>query len=94
MKEYDEGEKVLLVGAASIARTGAEVTGGIRSCGGSALADGFAGPKITGQTNRSATIKLEGQSITVSAGDSIVIVKAPPAGSGLEVAVVRFSDQR
>lgn len=86
----DQGNSVLLVGATGEAQAGLEVGSGIRACGGNVLADRFPTPLVTTKSAGSMSINVEGQSLRVNAGDTVLVVQTPAWGRGLEVALMRF----
>lgn len=85
-----EGNSVMLVGARTTLRSGDQVSGGIRSCGGRALARRFPTPEVNFAGRDFATIDVENQQLRVSEGDMLLVVQRPQWGRGLEIAVMRF----
>lgn len=93
MRDYMdmEGNKVVLVGASAPVVAGREVGRGIRFCGGVALSQRFPTPVVSSATGHTATVEVEGQTMRVTEGDTLLIVQSPPYGRGLEVALMKFT---
>src|SRR5690606_28462308 len=92
LRDYieQEGNSVLLVGASGPVQRGAESGRLIRYCGGNFLADRFPTPVVSSLAGPTASIDVEGQSLSVADGDTVLVVQKPLYGRGLEIAVMRF----
>ena len=85
-----EGRRVLLVGASSPLLQGSQASQAIQYCGGSALMRRFPTPSVVGQNGAQAVLEIESQRMSVTSGDIVLVVQAPPYGRGIEIALMRF----
>ena len=85
-----EGRRVLLVGASSPLLQGMQAAQAIQYCGGSALMRRFPTPSVARQDGGHAVLEVESQRMSVTSGDIVLVVQAPPYGRGIEIALMRF----